>query len=160
MSDRTDPGGRRPRTRSGIVIALQIVLGILFLLPGACGGLFYFSALVQLVARWLRSGDASYADGFLLLATPSMLLSIILLGILMRLISWTEAPTVSLALSITATIVVVSASVMLVLGPELTSGLFGPDFLFENAYPRFALAAVVAWLVAAVPPFQHWSSRR
>ena len=149
MSDTSDPGGRRPRKRSGIVVALQIVLGILFLLPGACGGLYYFVGVSAWIDMGFQFPSGDFSGLFVVFGALSALLSIVALGVLMRFVRWSWAPQASLVLSLIAAAVVAGYVVMF--GIEPATGL---------EHLAFAAIVIIALLIAAVPPFQHWWSRR
>ncbi len=142
-----------PVARPGVRKALLIFLGILFLLPGACGGLFFGTS----VAEWIDGGFAlkgetgGYMAMFLFFATPSVLASIALLGLLMRISKRSWTPKVSLALAILATITVALSYLML-----------RSAFAQEGASTDLVLSglAAVALALAALPQYMHWRKSR
>ncbi len=132
---------------------ILILLGIIFLLPGACGSVFYGITLYFWLESAVRplSGGASYDSMIITISAFSLLLSILLLGILMRFSRWRAAPVISLWLSILAVFVVITSHVMIY-------PMFESQFSLSTSY-LFA-AAFLALLVCAVPPYLHWRSNR
>ena len=132
---------------------ILILLGIIFLLPGACGSVFYGITLYLWLENVARppSGGANYDSVIVTISTFSLLLSILLLGIVMRLSRWRAAPVISLWLAILAVFVVITCHVMIY-------PMFESQFSASTSY-LFA-AAFLALLVCAVPPYLHWRSNR
>jgi hypothetical protein len=131
-------------------VVLRIVLGIIFLLPGACGGLFYGVTL----AEWANSGflfgrgQDNYSSAILIIAIPSILLSIVLVGILLRYARIQSAPTISLVLSLLTAFLAVSSYLMM--HAELSVGVPEETMLVA--------AFVAGFAIAGLPPFLHWRS--
>jgi hypothetical protein len=143
--------GNQPQPNQAMV-ALRILLALIFLLPGLCGGFFYLASLADWVSRGFSySGHENYSGAFLIVAVPSIWLSILLLGILLRFATWKAAPKASLILSIIA--VAVTAVAGLALLPELGIGNVGDVLMF-------LLFSLVGLGLAAVPPFLHWQANR
>ncbi len=142
-----------PVARPGVRKALLIFLGILFLLPGACGGLFFGTALTEWASAnfKLKGETGAYLAMFLFFAVPSILASIGLLGLLMRISSRNWAPKVSLVLAILATITVALSYLML-----------RSAFAQEGASTDLVLSglAAVALALAALPQYLHWRKSR
>ncbi len=141
------------KDRSTGAKVLLISLGILFLLPGACGGLFFGAML----ADWLgnaftfRSGGLNLGPGITGMSAVSLMASIFLLGVLFRRSKWSHGPAVSLWLAILAVLVVFAAYVML-----------APTILEEDTESRFyLLAASLAGLgLVALPAYLYWRGNR
>jgi hypothetical protein len=131
-------------------VALRIVLGIIFLLPGACGGLFYGAALIEWVGSGalFGSGPDNYSGAILIIAVPSILLSIVLVGILLRYARFQSAPTVSLVLSVLT--VFLAVTFYLMMHAELRADV--PDGTMLLAI------SMIAFAIAGLPPFLHWRS--
>jgi len=127
-------------------------LAIIFLLPGACGGLFFGAALVE----WLnngfgfRNGPDNYIAAVVVVAAPSLLLSVILLGVLLRYLHWSAARRASLALGIVATFTVLFSFAMLI-------GI--SDFRKAEDKVVLIVVCLAGFAVAALPPFIFWRRR-
>ncbi|MFZ2100886.1 MAG: hypothetical protein WAU86_10015 [Oricola sp.] len=133
---------------TGTKIGLAI-LGILFLAPGACGGLFFGAAL----AEWLGNGFSfgggpeNYTGAFVIFAAPGILLSVLLLGILLRYLKWDAAPKASLVLAVVATGTAILSFAILFGG--------GNTVTVEDKILLF-VACLAGFATAALPPFFHW----
>jgi hypothetical protein len=138
------------RQKGNGYVALRIVLGIIFLLPGACGGLFYGAALVERVGSGalFGSGPDNYSGAILIIAVPSILLSIVLVGILLRYARFQSAPTVSLVLSLLTVFLAVSSYLMV--RAEFSAGVPEETVLVA--------VFVAGSAIAGLPPFLHWRS--
>ena len=137
-----------PQGRSTGAKVLLIILGILFLLPGACGGLFFGAML----ADWLgnaftfRSGDLNLGPGITGMGAASLIGSIFLLGVLFRLSKWSHGPAVSLWLAILAVAIVLVNYLML--APTISEGdTEGTFYLFAASLAALALVALPAFLL-------------
>jgi hypothetical protein len=142
-----DPNARPPDRRQ-VYVALRIALGVVFLLPGLCGGVFYGAALGEWLSNGLHfAGGENFTAVFVIFAAPSILLSVVLLGILARFAVWRHAPRASLVLAIVATITVILGYGMLY--DDMASGSAGDGFVA-------IFTAIVLLGISALPPFLHW----
>ena len=136
-----------PPSKAPVVI--RIILGIVFLVPGACGGLFLGATSVE----WLnalstaRRTSDPYAILIIVPAITAICVSVILLGILLRYARWKNAKTASLVLAIFSAL---SIALAYQLAIDTTSG---GDSEFEIIALLTALAALV---IVSLPPLLHW----
>jgi predicted neutral ceramidase superfamily lipid hydrolase len=145
----TNKAGRRSQP-DPLMVTMRIFFGMIFLLPGLCGGAFYIESIVDWVIwSFKASGPQYYQDAFLFFAVPSIWLSIFLVGILFRHAYSPAAPKASLVLSVIA--VIVFAFALLILLPNFLHGPVG-----ENLIVLFFGFLGVG--LAAVPPFLFWRS--
>jgi hypothetical protein len=134
-------------------VVIRIILGIIFLLPGACGTVFFGASFFE----WLSKGfafsgpDRGYASIFIILPVISILVSIVLIGILLRFARWKSAPSASLALAIISGITIVVGHQMMV-------------STFNEGDTESRIGMIVVSLlylaVATLPPFLHWWKAR
>jgi hypothetical protein len=141
-----------PADRRQLYIALRIALGVIFLLPGLCGGVFYGVALGEWLSNGLHfAGGENFTAVFVIIAGPSILLSVVLLGILARFAAWKQAPVASLVLAIIATLTIIFGYGMLY--NDMASGSASDEIV--------AILTAIALLgICAVPPFLHWWKAR
>lgn len=136
---------------SNAPVVLRIILAILLLIPGVIG----IVVLGGLTGLWLYEGfrfsgpDRPWMPLFILPAVALILFTVITVGIVLRFARWRAAPTASLVLVILSVAAVVTGYQMML------------DSL-SNGEERFAMLAIaiVALVVASVPPFLHWWSAR
>lgn len=136
---------------SGGLKATLIILGILFLLPGACGTLFFGAMLADWVANGfsISRGDLDLGPGVAGIGATSLVGSVIVLGIILRYSRWSAAPTLSLVLAIIAAATSVLAVAMLA------------DRTGSSEDMTFLLASGLAGLVfGALPPYLFWSKNK
>jgi hypothetical protein len=146
-----DPNGVQEEQRGNAGVALRVLLGVLFLLPGACGGLFYVAALFEWVSGGFRfRGPDNFTGAFVIVAAPSILLSTILIGLVLRYASWRRAPQASLVLAIVSAVVILLSVLMLY--DEM--GINAPD---DIIIAILVIAAAIG--ISVVPPFLHWRSK-
>jgi hypothetical protein len=146
-----DPNAVPEEKRGNAGVALRVLLGVLFLLPGACGGLFYVAALFEWISGGFRfRGPDNFTGAFVIIAAPSILLSTILIGLLLRYATWRRAPQASLALSIISAVVILMSVLMLY--DEM--GINAPDDIIVTV---LVIAGAIG--VSVVPPFLHWRSK-
>jgi hypothetical protein len=147
-----DPNAVPEEKRGNAGVALRVLLGVVFLLPGACGGLFYAAALLEWISGGFRfRGPDNFTGAFVIIAAPSILLSTILIGFLLRYAAWRRAPQASLALAIIAAVVILMS--LLMLYDEM--GINAPDDIIITI---LVIAGAIG--VSVVPPFLHWQSKR
>ncbi|MGR6468144.1 hypothetical protein [Rhizobium sp. PAMB 3182] len=147
-----DPNGVPEEKRGNAGVTLRVLLGVLFLLPGACGGLFYVAALFEWISGGFRfRGPHNFTGVFVIVAAPSILLSTVLIGLLLRYASWRRAPQASLALAIISSLVILFSVLMLY--DEM--GIDAPDDIIITI-----LVTAGAIGVSVVPPFLHWRGTR
>ncbi len=132
---------------------LIILTGVAFLLPGACGGLFYGAALWEWVSSGFRfkTGHDNYTVIIPVFAVPSILGSIVALGLLMRVVKIKSAPTVSLFLAGIATATIL-------LSYFVFRSAFSPMDMEDDVI--LIILALVAFGFVVLPPLQHWRSER
>lgn len=135
---------------TGAKIAL-IVFGILFLLPGACGTLFFGASLAEWAASGfqLRRGELDLAPGIVGISATSLVGSVMAVGVILRISRWSSAPVLSLVLAIIAAFVTVFGTLML-------AGRIGGT---EDA-TVLAVSALGGLLLGALPPFLFWRQKR
>lgn len=139
-------------TRSPVVTVTLVILGILFLAPGACGTFFFGSVVIEMAGApggW-GSDTAGYGLLFILVASASILLTLILLGVLMRAGGWPWARTVSLVIAVVAVVFVIGNHVVM---QDLAQSQ-------QNFLPIIFGFSIVGLGLSALPPFFHWRSGR
>jgi len=151
-------GGRaldqiQPAERSTAAKVLLIVLGIIFLLPGACGGVFFIGNMVDWLSNnfSFSSGEMNLGSLVLAIASISLLGSILLIGLVLRFSRWQAAPTLSLVLAVLATIVV------------LLTHLMGATTINSGDSEELGILFLLSALglgVVALPPFLFWRKAR
>ncbi len=152
-TDDQSVAGPTPAPRPVWVKAVLIILGILFLLPGACGSLFYGAALWEWVSGGFdfKTGHENYTGVIPVFAVPSILASIFAIGLLMRFVQVKSAPTISLWLAILA-------AAIIFLSYFVFRSAFSPMDMEDNIV--LFLVAIAALVVVALPSFQHWRSKQ
>ena len=138
-----------PPSKAPVVI--RIILGVLFLLPGACGGVFLGGTFVEWAENNFHNRSWSFAALFIIPSAGSILLSVLLVGILLRFARWKNAPIASLVLSIVSVLIILLAHRMMldtfVEGDTESAGLM-------------LIVSVACFAAASVPPFLHWWNAR
>lgn len=150
-TDDQKPAAMGPAPRPTWVKVLLVVLAVVFLAPGACGGVFYGAALWEWVANGFdfNTGRDNYTGVIAIFAVPCILASIFALGLLMRFVRIKAAPTISLGLAILAVVVVL-------LSYFVFRSVFAPMDVEDDII--LFIVAVAALLVVGLPSLQHWWS--
>lgn len=139
----------KPEYLTGMKVFL-VILGIVLLLPGACGGLF----MGGMMAQWVEGGgdfNDPYAPLVVVVASVSFLGSMFLFGLLLRVSRWPLAPKFSLAAAIASAVCLMVT--LLTLVDDFDSSQ--PD---EQAILWTIL--ILGFLLSVVAPIQFWASRR
>lgn len=137
--------------RSTAATVGMIILGVLFLLPGACGTLFFGGTLADWIANGftLRRGDIDLGPAVAGLSAVSLVSSIFLFSFVVRHMRWPGAPKLSLILAIIAALVSVLAGLV----------LFGR--MVDGTEMSILILMVLAGLLfGAGVPLQFWLKNR
>jgi hypothetical protein len=150
MDDQSLPA---PKPPNSAYVAIRIILGIIFLLPGACGSLFFGAAVVEWVGNSFafNSGAENFTPVAAFIGAGSIMLSVVLIGILLRFAVWRHAPMASLVMAIGSAILIVLNHRMLATPIADASG----DTIFQETG-----ASLLALVVVSLPPFLHWWKSR
>jgi hypothetical protein len=130
-----------------------IVLGIILLLPGACGMAFFTGMFVEWLSDGFRfaSGDLNLGPAVVIISSASLIGSILLLTILIFATRWPTGRKLCLPLAIIAAIVVVVGYAMMI-------GTID-DSNSEELF-MLHLACVGGLVFGFLPPFLVWRRSR
>lgn len=139
-------------TRSAAVSVILVILGILFVLPGACGSYFVVMIAEETLngAKPVGSDGAGYGLLIGSVASGSVLLTFILLGVLMRASSRAWSPTGSL-------VIAVAAAAFAIANHFVFLAIAAP--ISDAKVYVFAFTAL-AFGLGVLPPIFHWRSNR
>ncbi len=141
------PQGAEQAGRPMWVKILLIILGIVFLLPGACGGFFLSFALLDWIGNLQGGTRDPYMPVVLFIGGGSLFLSLSVLGILLRFARWQAAPGLSLAIAIVSAVALI-----------LTFVATREDFNGGSSEDELLLIAVmlIGLFGGVLAPLQHW----
>lgn len=135
---------------TGAKIVLLVVLGIVALVLALPGAIVYGAVVEDWAGdpRGFHDIDGAINWLFGICATGAIAAGLIIIGVMLRLLRWRQAPLASLALSVSSTAFII-ATYLIFSDTNTTPGSIEVVFLQG--------CCIVLLLLVALPPFLHWA---
>lgn len=141
------------KVATGAKIALLVVLGIVALVVALPGAVVYWAVVEDWAGdpRGFHDIDGAINWLFGICATGAIAAGVVIIGVMLRLLRWRQAPLASLALSVLSTAFII-ATYLIFSDTNTTPESIEVVFLQG--------CCIVLLLLVALPPFLHWAMNR